>query len=57
MHRLNAELEARKTGYERLLADWTTEEIDAFVTQLRRFNQSIEADRGKSWPREPADHS
>ena len=57
MHRLNAELEARKTGYERLLADWTTEEIDAFVTQLRRFNQSIEADRGNSWPREPADHS
>ena len=53
LRRLTAELEARKTGYSRLLADWSDDEVEAFEAQLRRFNQAIEADRGKRWPREP----
>jgi DNA-binding MarR family transcriptional regulator len=52
LRRLDAELEARKDGFGRILADWSQGEIADFVRHLRRYNQAVEARRGKSWPRD-----
>lgn len=50
--RLSAELEARKTGFGRVLDDWSDEEAQDFVKYLQRYNEAVERRRGKSWPRD-----
>lgn len=49
--RLAAELDARRASAERVVADWSDEDLDTFVTLLRRFNEGVEVVRGKPWPR------
>ncbi|KAA9152324.1 MarR family transcriptional regulator [Amycolatopsis acidicola] len=46
--------EARATavrGLERVLADWTAEEVAEFAAYLKRFNTDIEKRHGRPWPR------
>ena len=52
IRRLDAELDARKDVFGRILDDWSPDEIADFVRHLRRYNQAVEARRGKSWPRD-----
>ncbi len=52
VRRLTAELEARKQGFARTLDDWSEAEVLEFVDYLRRYNEAIEARRGKTWPRD-----
>ncbi len=49
--RLAAELAVRRDFVERVTADWAEEDVAAFVALLRRFNQGVEAVRGRPWPR------
>lgn len=49
--RLAAELSARADAVENVVADWTYDELDTFVRLLSRFNQGLEAERGRLWPR------
>lgn len=52
VRRLTAELDARKRGFARILDDWTDDEVSDFVDYLRRYNEAVEARRGKRWPRD-----
>src|SRR5699024_4377126 len=54
VRRLTAELDARKRGFARILDDWTDDEVSDFVDYLRRYNEAVEARRGKRWPRDSA---
>ncbi|MCX2182805.1 MarR family transcriptional regulator [Streptomyces sp. SKN60] len=38
-------------GLERVLADWTPEEVAEFAAVLERFNRDIERLDGRPWPR------
>nr|WP_051941495.1 MarR family transcriptional regulator [Phaeacidiphilus oryzae] len=38
-------------GLDKVLADWSPEEVQNFVDCLRRFNASIEQIEGRPWPR------
>lgn len=49
--RLDCERRANIQGLEKVLADWTAEEVAAFAAYLRRFNTDIERLTGRPWPR------
>lgn len=49
--RLAAELKGRREATARATAGWSEDDIAAFVTLLRQFNESVEAVRGRPWPR------
>ncbi|MCI2416821.1 MarR family transcriptional regulator [Saccharopolyspora sp. K220] len=38
-------------GLEKVLADWTAEEVATFAAYLKRFNTDIERLEGRPWPR------
>ncbi|WP_432872254.1 MarR family winged helix-turn-helix transcriptional regulator [Microbispora rosea] len=38
-------------GLEKVLADWSAEDVVAFLAYLRRFNTDIECLAGRPWPR------
>jgi len=48
---LEAEREKNIRGLEKVLADWTPEDVAAFAGYLRRFNTDIERLAGRPWPR------
>ncbi|MEV0643877.1 MarR family transcriptional regulator [Phytomonospora sp. NPDC050363] len=48
--RLDADRTRNTQGLEKVLADWTTEEVMEFATILKRFNTSIEQLDGRHWP-------
>lgn len=52
VHRLAEELEARRESYQRFIADWPQEDVTALARLTRRFNESVEATLGHSWPRD-----
>lgn len=49
--KLEAEREKNVRGLEKVLADWTAEDVAAFAAYLRRFNTDIERLAGRPWPR------
>ncbi|WP_433733546.1 MarR family winged helix-turn-helix transcriptional regulator [Nocardia sp. CA-129566] len=49
--RLEGERAATVSGLERVMHDWTTQDVTAFADYLRRFNSSIEQLDGRPWPR------
>lgn len=49
--RLRAELDVRGFHLDEIVAEWPEEDLNTFVTLLRRFNQSSEQLRAKPWPR------
>ncbi|MBT2441745.1 MarR family transcriptional regulator [Streptomyces sp. ISL-36] len=49
--RLEADRAAHVHGLERVLSDWTPDEVAAFAAYLRRFNSDIERLEGRPWPR------
>lgn len=49
--RLTSERDEMVGGLERVLADWTPEEVTAFAGMLQRFNTAIEDLAGRPWPR------
>ncbi|MEU6414373.1 MarR family transcriptional regulator [Microbispora sp. NPDC046933] len=48
---LGEEREKNILGLEKVLSDWTAEEVAAFAAYLRRFNTDIERLAGRPWPR------
>jgi DNA-binding MarR family transcriptional regulator len=50
-HRLEHERAANIRGVEKVLADWTADEVATFAAYLRRFNTDIERISGQPWPR------
>ncbi|MEZ0067987.1 DNA-binding MarR family transcriptional regulator [Streptacidiphilus sp. MAP12-20] len=38
-------------GFDKILAEWTPEEVEVFAACLRRFNTDIERLEGRPWPR------
>lgn len=48
---LDDERERSVRGLEKVLADWTPEDVAAFAEFLRRFNTDIERLAGRPWPR------
>lgn len=48
---LDEEREASVEALDRVMADWSDEDIAAFAAYLKRFNVSIERLSGHSWPR------
>ena len=48
---LDAERESTVRSLDRVMADWTDEDIAAFAGYLRRFNTDIERLGGHPWPR------
>ncbi|MEU6432161.1 MarR family transcriptional regulator [Microbispora sp. NPDC046973] len=48
---LGEEREKNILGLEKVLADWTAEDVSAFAVYLRRFNTDIEHLAGRPWPR------
>ncbi|WP_147944274.1 MULTISPECIES: MarR family winged helix-turn-helix transcriptional regulator [Microbispora] len=48
---LGEEREKNVRGLEKVLADWTAEEVVTFAAYLRRFNTDIEHLAGRPWPR------
>ncbi|MFJ9576566.1 MarR family winged helix-turn-helix transcriptional regulator [Streptomyces sp. NPDC101191] len=49
--RLDADRDFNIRGLERVLADWTPEEVADFAAALQRFNRDIERLDGRPWPR------
>lgn len=49
--RLDAEQAANVAALDRVMADWTPDDVAAFAGYLRRFNIDIERLGGRSWPR------
>lgn len=49
--RLTAELAGRRSSLERVMAEWSDEDLTMFVALLRRFNEDVEQVRGRPWPR------
>ncbi|RKQ35215.1 MarR family winged helix-turn-helix transcriptional regulator [Kocuria tytonis] len=52
VRRLDAELRSRRDSYEHFTADWPAEDVTALARLARRFNESVEASLGHSWPRD-----
>lgn len=52
--RLETVRTANVSGMDKVLDDWTPEEVATFAAYLKRFNNSIECRSGNRWPR-PAD--
>ncbi|MCO5968374.1 MarR family winged helix-turn-helix transcriptional regulator [Actinoallomurus soli] len=48
---LNEERETLVGSLDKIMADWSDEDIAAFVGYLRRFNSGIERLTGRPWPR------
>ncbi|MFB4421138.1 MarR family winged helix-turn-helix transcriptional regulator [Streptomyces sp. QL37] len=48
---LDAERAANISGLERVMADWSPDEVAAFAAYLKRFNGDIENLDGRPWPR------
>jgi DNA-binding MarR family transcriptional regulator len=48
---LKEERERYVNGLEKVLADWTAEDVTVFADYLRRFNTDIEHHAGRPWPR------
>lgn len=48
---LREEFAGRRGSVADVVADWSDEDLAAYVTLLRRFNEGVEAVRGKPWPR------
>ena len=48
---LDAEREGMVSSLERVMADWSEEDVSAFAGYLRRFNSDIERIGGRHWPR------
>ncbi|MDT9688988.1 MarR family transcriptional regulator [Streptomyces sp. P9(2023)] len=53
--RLDSDRAANVHGLERVLADWTPDEVADFAAYLRRFNGDIERLEGRPWPRPETD--
>lgn len=49
--RLTAEFAARQETIAQATADWTHEDLRAFMSLTRRFNESVEALYQRPWPR------
>ncbi|MFJ9810896.1 MarR family winged helix-turn-helix transcriptional regulator [Streptomyces sp. NPDC101158] len=49
--RLDADRDFNIRGLERVLADWTPDEVADFAAALQRFNRDIERLDGRPWPR------
>lgn len=49
--RLNADREANVRGLERVLENWTPEEVGVLAAVLERLNRDIERLDGRPWPR------
>ena len=49
--RLSEEFEGRRQSFAAITADWSSDDVRAFSELMRRFNKSIEAQRGQPWPR------
>ncbi|MEU6944611.1 MarR family winged helix-turn-helix transcriptional regulator [Streptomyces sp. NPDC046316] len=49
--RLDADRAANVHGLERVLENWTADEVAGFAAYLRRFNGDIERLEGRPWPR------
>jgi len=50
-HRLAAERETSVEGLDRVMQEWSPEEVSIFAWYLRRFNTGIEQLDGRPWPR------
>lgn len=50
--RLDTERDIRRAGLERVLADWSDEDVASLTEQLTRFNRQVEECEGREWPRE-----
>ncbi|MEU8324428.1 MarR family transcriptional regulator [Nonomuraea sp. NPDC048881] len=48
---LTEERERNVRGLEKVMADWSPEDVAAFAAYLRRFNTDIERLAGRPWPR------
>jgi len=48
--RLDAHREANIRGLEKVLTDWSPEDLAAFAAYLTRFNADIESLEGRPWP-------
>ncbi|MGP4028247.1 MarR family winged helix-turn-helix transcriptional regulator [Actinomadura sp. 3N407] len=48
---LDEERDRSVRGLDKVLADWTPEDVAAFAAFLRRFNTDIERLAGRPWPR------
>ncbi|MBW8486444.1 MarR family winged helix-turn-helix transcriptional regulator [Actinomadura parmotrematis] len=48
---LDDERESSVRGLDRVMADWSADDIAAFASYLRRFNGDIERLSGRPWPR------
>ncbi|MBL1291520.1 MarR family winged helix-turn-helix transcriptional regulator [Streptomyces sp. NPDC057067] len=48
---LDAEREANISGLERVMAEWSPDEVADFAAYLKRFNSDIEHLDGRPWPR------
>ncbi|GAA2079262.1 MarR family winged helix-turn-helix transcriptional regulator [Actinomadura alba] len=49
--RLDREREVIVSGLEKILDQWTPEEVTSFAAYLQRFNTDIERLAGRPWPR------
>ncbi|MFE7383880.1 MarR family winged helix-turn-helix transcriptional regulator [Streptomyces zhihengii] len=50
--RLDADRGRNISGLERVMAEWTPEEVADFAAHLSRFNRDIERLDGRPWPRD-----
>ncbi|WP_436791537.1 MarR family winged helix-turn-helix transcriptional regulator [Yinghuangia sp. YIM S10712] len=48
---LDFERNTMVSGLEKILGDWTPEDVAAFAAYLKRFNTTIEHLAGRPWPR------
>ncbi|MFF8376114.1 MarR family winged helix-turn-helix transcriptional regulator [Streptomyces sp. NPDC015661] len=49
--RLEADRTSNVEGLERVLEDWSPEDVTRFAAYLERFNRDIERLEGRPWPR------
>ncbi|MBM4726288.1 MarR family transcriptional regulator [Rhodococcus hoagii] len=49
--KLDAERTANISALDRVMRDWSAEDVAAFAAYLRRFNTDIEELDGRAWPR------
>ena len=52
LRRLEEEVHARRESFERFTRDWSAEDVATLAHLTRRFNESVEASLGHSWPRD-----
>lgn len=50
-YRLDHERQTIVNGLEKILDDWTPDEVAEFASYLQRFNTDIERLSGRTWPR------